>query len=80
MAKLLINSDKKAANDTNIVPINVIDLAVNKTANHSTITTRNYWFTYISVNTNIINTIIKPNNILGYISAIYSVYYFIKIS
>ena len=30
----VINSDKKAANDTNIVPINVIDLAVNKTANH----------------------------------------------
>ena len=26
----VINSDKKAANDTNIVPINVIDLAVNK--------------------------------------------------
>ncbi|MDO5854572.1 MAG: isopeptide-forming domain-containing fimbrial protein, partial [Methanobrevibacter smithii] len=32
----VINSDKKAANDTNIVPINVIDLAVNKTANHKT--------------------------------------------
>ena len=30
----VINSDKKAANDTNIVPINVIDLAVNKTVNH----------------------------------------------
>ena len=30
----VINSDKKAANDTNTVPINVIDLAVNKTANH----------------------------------------------
>ena len=30
----VINSDKKAANDTNIVPINVIDLAVNKTANY----------------------------------------------
>ena len=30
----VINSDKKAANDTNIVPINVIDLTVNKTANH----------------------------------------------
>ena len=30
----VINSDKKAANDTNIIPINVIDLAVNKTANH----------------------------------------------
>ncbi|MDO5831103.1 MAG: isopeptide-forming domain-containing fimbrial protein [Methanobrevibacter smithii] len=30
----VINSDKKAANDTNIVPINVIDLAVNKTANN----------------------------------------------
>ena len=30
----VINSDKKAANDTNIVPINVIDLAVKKTANH----------------------------------------------
>ena len=30
----VINSDNKTANDTNIVPINVIDLAVNKTANH----------------------------------------------
>ena len=30
----VINSDNKTANDTNIVPINVIDLAINKTANH----------------------------------------------
>ena len=30
----VINSDNKTANDTNIVQINVIDLAVNKTANH----------------------------------------------
>ena len=30
----VINSDNKTANDTNIVLINVIDLAVNKTANH----------------------------------------------
>ena len=38
----VINSDKKAANDTNIVPINVIDLAVNKTANHQQNKTYNY--------------------------------------
>ncbi|WP_019263921.1 isopeptide-forming domain-containing fimbrial protein [Methanobrevibacter smithii] len=30
----VINSDNKTANDTNIVQINVIDLAVNKTDNH----------------------------------------------